>query len=836
MSHNACGYDEDMNPQLIDGHSDPRDQWSSNNAKLALRAEAIVRRLDPSRIVYHHAGGNIGSMWTANFYPNFAPIQELSDWFGHWASAGTKPAFLCEYGAPFAWDWTMYRGWYKGQREFGSAAVPWEFCLAEWDAQFLGDRAYAIGDLERANLRWEAAQFRAGKVWHRWDYPTEVGSPKFADRNEVLAAYIQDNWRAFRTWGVSGTSPWEYGMFWTARPGVDRSRKPMPVAWEELQRPGLSPDYVERPMERMDVAFELADWTPTAAGEALIRNNQSALAYVADGGEAFTGKGHNFRAGEAVEKQLVIVNNSRRTLSLACDWSLGISPAITGRRELSVETGQIARVQLRFDLPATLAGRYELRATARFGEGQEQTDTFAIDVLPRVRPVSESVLLFDPVGETTKLLDGMAVKYRRIEADAKPGAEDVVVIGKHALSVDGAAPDLSGVRDGARVIVFEQKTEVLERRLGFRVVEYGLRQVFPRIPDHPLLAGLSAEHLHDWRGEATTVPPTLAYERRPRHGPTVRWCDIPVSHVWRCGNRGDVASVLIEKPARGDFRPVVDGGFDLQYSPLMEYREGKGLVVFCQMDVTGRSQNDPAAEALVANVLAYASAWKAPPARRAVYAGDAKGREHLKAAGVEAAGYEGGELSAKDDVLVIGPGGGVALAPHGAAVAKFIKEGGNVVAIGLDQRDADALSPLKVTFTKREHVGTTIDAPGLRSPLAGVGPADEHVREPRELPLLTGGATALGDGVLGTAGNVVFCQIVPWQFDPGSTPNVKRTFRRASFALTRVLANVGVAGGTAVLDDLHRPVDPARAERRWLDGRYLDVPEGWDYPYRFFRW
>jgi hypothetical protein len=71
-----------MEPDLIDGIHDPR-TWSANNVKLALRAEAIVRRLDPTRIVYHHAGGNIGSMHTINFYPNFAPIPELSDWFEH---------------------------------------------------------------------------------------------------------------------------------------------------------------------------------------------------------------------------------------------------------------------------------------------------------------------------------------------------------------------------------------------------------------------------------------------------------------------------------------------------------------------------------------------------------------------------------------------------------------------------------------------------------------------------------------------------------------------------------------------------------------------------------
>ena len=144
MSHNATGYSEDMNPDRIDGIDQPRDTWSLRNARRALRAESIVRRLDPSRIVYHHSSGNLSSMHTSNFYTNFVPRQELCDWFEHWANRGVKPVFLCEYGAPLSWDWTMYRGWYRGEREFGSAKVPWEFCLAEWNAQFFGDRAYQV--------------------------------------------------------------------------------------------------------------------------------------------------------------------------------------------------------------------------------------------------------------------------------------------------------------------------------------------------------------------------------------------------------------------------------------------------------------------------------------------------------------------------------------------------------------------------------------------------------------------------------------------------------------------------------------------------------------------
>src|SRR6185436_13273255 len=173
----------------------------------------------------------------------------------------------------------------------------------------------------------------------------------------------------------------------------------------------------------------------------------------------------------------------------------------------------------------------------------------------------------------------------------------------------------------------------LEKRFGFRVAEYGLRQLFTRVPDHPVMAGLPAAFLRDWRGEATILPPRLDYTLRPRYGPTVNWCDIPVPRLWRCGNRGNVASVLIEKPARGDFLPIIDGGYSLQYSPLMEYREGRGMILFCQMDVTGRTESDPIAETLTRNILQYASDWKSPQPRTALYAGDLAGKRHLESAG-----------------------------------------------------------------------------------------------------------------------------------------------------------------------------------------------------------
>ncbi|MDP6777888.1 MAG: hypothetical protein QGI83_14105, partial [Candidatus Latescibacteria bacterium] len=552
-SHNATGYAEDMNPFMIDGMTEARSKWSLRNVVKARRAEAIIKRLDPRRMVYHHSSGNLGPMHTSNFYPNFVPIQEMSDWFEHWATEGVKPVFLCEYGAPFMWDWAMYRGWYKGERSFGSAEVPWEFCLAEWSAQFLGDRVYRITEMEKENIRWEAEQFRAGRLWQRWDYPHNLNAKVFEDRYEIAGLYTEDNWRAFRTWGLSANSPWQHGSFWVLLDGVERGRVELEVDWEGLQRPGLSADFIGERYERMDLAFEPDDWVPTATAEALYRNNLPLLAYIGGKPDRFTSKDHLFYPGEIVEKQIVVVNNSRETVTAECEWSFDLPDSQNGTASVTVATGDQERIPLRLDLPSGLApGDYAVSAVVTFSTGEVQRDTFDVQVLARKRPEKPAgpIALYDPEGETGSLLESLGIAYEPVASDGDLTGCEVLVIGKDALTVDGPGPDLRRVREGMKVVVFEQASDVLEQRLGFRVTEYGIRNVFRRIPDHPLLAGLEEDHLRDWRGEATILPPRLAYEIGEKGTPSVQWCGIEVTRAWRCGNRGHVASVLIEKPAR----------------------------------------------------------------------------------------------------------------------------------------------------------------------------------------------------------------------------------------------------------------------------------------------
>ena len=162
-----------------------------------------------------------------------------------------------------------------------------------------------------------------------------------------------------------------------------------------------------------------------------------------------------------------------------------------------------------------------------------------------------------------------------------------------------------------------------------------------------------------------------------------------------------------------------------------------------------------------------------------------------------------------------------------------------MLAIGLDQEEISSILPFKVGMKKEEHISAWFEAMKVNSPFAGIGPADVHNRAPKEVSLVTSDARIVGNGVLAASdqANVVFCQLAPWQLDySGEQHNIKQTFRRSSFLLSRLAGNLGVENPTALIGRFSQPVVDGKAEKRWLDGLYLDQPEEWDDPYRFFRW
>jgi hypothetical protein len=164
--------------------------------------------------------------------------------------------------------------------------------------------------------------------------------------------------------------------------------------------------------------------------------------------------------------------------------------------------------------------------------------------------------------------------------------------------------------------------------------------------------------------------------------------------------------------------------------------------------------------------------------------------------------------------------------------------GQTVLALGLEATSAPATLPHVVRILREEHLSTSFPAPRLGSPFAGIGPADVHNRDPRPLPLIRQDDWALGNGILAAdpARRLVICQLLPWEFNVDGPAHLRRTHRRAAYTLTRLLANLGVAGSTPILERIQTPVGKDPAERRWLEGLYQGAPHEWDDPYRFFRW
>jgi hypothetical protein len=128
-----------------------------------------------------------------------------------------------------------------------------------------------------------------------------------------------------------------------------------------------------------------------------------------------------------------------------------------------------------------------------------------------------------------------------------------------------------------------------------------------------------------------------------------------------------------------------------------------------------------------------------------------------------------------------------------------------------------------------EHIAACFPPFSAHSLLAGVAPADVHNRDPRKLPLVTGGATAYGDGVLAATGNVVFCQLPPFQVSSNHGPeqfNLRRTFGRTSFAVSRLLGNLGVSGSTPLLERFGDPVGAAKGSSLVKNGDFSTDANG----------
>ncbi|MCK6488229.1 MAG: hypothetical protein L6R48_07865, partial [Planctomycetes bacterium] len=370
MSFNYGWYYGHEDPRFMDGSWLP-DAMAENvanghRAAMGLTEEAL-RRLDPTRWIYHHHSGSYGNAHTDCIYLNWAPVQERSEWPWQWSQRGSKPLMFVEWGLPHFASWSNYRG---PAHLHGYMGPQW-LLTAEYNAPFLGQEAYRPQANREQLLRDTQNLLVAGKPFHNaaliqsgWGFDLATRKPAangwiYREELPVQALYAAENWRAHRAFGLSWTLPWDQQGF--AQPLADAplGLLPEPARWQGLKRPGLSPD---RTVHRYPTGGDIFHspvperWAPTVLGREVLRWNRPLAAWIGGGpGPDEVAASHRtWTAGETARHQLVVVNDQRTARTVAWRWALE-GTALAGAGELTVAPGGQQRVPLELALPAGLA-------------------------------------------------------------------------------------------------------------------------------------------------------------------------------------------------------------------------------------------------------------------------------------------------------------------------------------------------------------------------------------------------------------------------------------------------------------------------------------------------
>lgn len=555
---NYVGNKENIHP---DGMGRSSNRKGSSNEKVVERAIEITKSIDPTRLVFSHADGNVGDISTSNVYLNFVPLQERIEWPSDWHEHGDMPYIAVEFGQPHMGNY------WKGPR----------FLLTEYLARVFGDDAYRRETLE--GLKRTVELGLANTSGHGTPLDFEQ-FPLWWDHHRLI---VHETNRAWRTWGVQGWFYWDFHIAYGNPPGF-RPDKHAHV----FQRYGLLMDKpVTEPPAWVSPNFHIH------------REGFRPLLVYLGGHPDFVDRTHSYYRDETIAKQVVFVwdGPGRRRLDVA--WSIKTGDDKSkrlGQTTVELNPGDIRRVPVRF--PARLVGggnrkEHHLSVEATEDGRVIARDRIALAIHPRPEVIrtNKRVAVVDPEGRSTPWLKRLGLNPVALGPGGSLDGIDLLVVGRQALKPGTAAPwSAKDIARGLHVLVLEQTWQAWQG-LGFRTIETMPRRAFAVDASDSLLRGLSPRGLTCWRGAPDLLPAT-------------EWArSYDFYHAPRWGNRHAVASVVLEVPQVVGFRPRLNCEVDLNYTPLVDFHYGKGRITFSTLDFTDRVGTDPDATRLAHNLL-----------------------------------------------------------------------------------------------------------------------------------------------------------------------------------------------------------------------------------------
>ncbi|MCR4412965.1 MAG: hypothetical protein NUV77_11150, partial [Thermoguttaceae bacterium] len=433
---NAC----DQDPRYIG-----RRGWDENNPRwrqlLAASRDLFdgLKKIDPTRVYYSHAGACTGDVYTINCYLDLIPLQEREEWLSQWCQSGEMPVSMVEFGTPM--DCTFRRG-----RHGFTSNITSEPLLTEFSAIYFGTGAYAAEEAKYRKYLHDL--FRGGMLYGS----SENRLDDYANMRKLQQLFRTNTWRSWRTAGLSG------GL----------------RTWSWIQ-------------------------------DALRENNGPTLAWIAGPPAAYTAKDHHFRPGQKIEKQIVLINDTRQPQDFQATWTATVGGKEVGKatRRGSLAVSEIRFLPIQIVAPSAAAGaKIDGRITLAASIGQTtHHDSFTFRVFGEDAPGKADIAVIDPDGATTKMLASLG--YTTRAWNGAPAA--LVVVGRNALK---QAPAIAAklepyVRGGGRAVICAQDPDWLARALGWRLSLHVSRRAFPM--NSPVTLGIDADDLRDWTGSSTLI-------------------------------------------------------------------------------------------------------------------------------------------------------------------------------------------------------------------------------------------------------------------------------------------------------------------------------------------